>query len=196
MRLCPTQEREAKYEAEQERIRREKEKEMARLRATQERAQDHQAEQVSGLLTRDVLPFCLTTFVVTTPAKWELSWMWWICWGIAALDWHLEPGDVLEQCWDRGKTTVKCFHTSSLREALHSPSSVTAIPLWQDALRAKRSQEAAEREWRRREKEAAQKKAEVEQTLKRNRLEQIAQREHSMAVQVQQDRQEFERILR
>ncbi|KAM7080328.1 cilia- and flagella-associated protein 45 isoform 1-T1 [Ciconia maguari] len=38
-------EREAEFEAEQERIRREKEKETARLRATQERAQDHQAEQ-------------------------------------------------------------------------------------------------------------------------------------------------------
>ncbi|KAM6365092.1 cilia- and flagella-associated protein 45 [Pluvialis apricaria] len=66
----------------------------------------------------------------------------------------------------------------------------------QDALRAKRSQEAAEREWRRKEKEAAQRKAETEQMLKRSRLEQIAQREHSMAVQVQQERHEFERILR
>ncbi|XP_042641616.1 cilia- and flagella-associated protein 45-like isoform X2 [Tyto alba] len=102
--------REAEFEAEQERIRWEKEKETARLRAMQERAQDHQAEQ--------------------------------------------------------------------------------------DALRAKRSQEAAEREWRRKEKEAAQKKAEMEQMLKQSRLEQIAQREHSMAVQAQQDRHEFERILR
>lgn len=81
---------------------------------------------------------------------------------------------------------------SPLREA----SSVTAVPLRQDALRAKRSQEAAEREWRRKEKEAARRKAEVEQMLKQSRLEQIAQREHSMAVQVQQDRHEFERILR
>lgn len=46
-RLCPTQEREAEFEAEQERIRWEKEKETARLRAMQERAQDHQAEKVS-----------------------------------------------------------------------------------------------------------------------------------------------------
>ncbi|NXI59029.1 CFA45 protein, partial [Chloroceryle aenea] len=38
-------EREAEFEAEQERIRGEKEKETARLRAMQERAQDHQAEQ-------------------------------------------------------------------------------------------------------------------------------------------------------
>lgn len=82
------------------------------------------------------------------------------------------------------------------------PSSVTnvsppaPIVLWQDALRAKRSQEAAEREWRRKEKEAARRKAESEQMLKRSRLEQMAQREHGMAVQVQQDRHEFERILR
>ncbi|XP_064899096.1 cilia- and flagella-associated protein 45 isoform X3 [Columba livia] len=66
----------------------------------------------------------------------------------------------------------------------------------QDALRAKRSQEAAEREWRRKEKEAAQRRAETNRLLKQSRMEQIAQREHSMAVQVQQDRDEFERILR
>lgn len=41
------QAREAEYEAEQEKIRREKEKEIARLRALQEKAQDYQAEQVS-----------------------------------------------------------------------------------------------------------------------------------------------------
>uniref|UniRef100_A0A8C6YUH1 Cilia- and flagella-associated protein 45 n=1 Tax=Nothoprocta perdicaria TaxID=30464 RepID=A0A8C6YUH1_NOTPE len=65
-----------------------------------------------------------------------------------------------------------------------------------DALRAKRSQEAAEREWRRKEKEAARKKAETDNMLKQSRLEQIAAREHSVAVQVQQDRDDFERILR
>lgn len=70
------------------------------------------------------------------------------------------------------------------------------VPLRQDALRAKRSQEAAEREWRRKEKEAAQRRAETNRLLKQSRMEQIAQREHSMAVQVQQDRDEFERILR
>ncbi|XP_062453775.1 cilia- and flagella-associated protein 45 isoform X4 [Rhea pennata] len=65
-----------------------------------------------------------------------------------------------------------------------------------DALRAKRSQEAAEREWRRKEKEAARKKAETNDMLKQSRLEQIAAREHGVAVQVQQDRNDFERILR
>nr|XP_023409719.1 cilia- and flagella-associated protein 45 [Loxodonta africana] len=104
------QAREAEFEAEQERIRREKEKEIARLRAMQEKAQDYQAEQ--------------------------------------------------------------------------------------DALRAKRNQEVADREWRRKEKENAQKKIETEAMLKKSRLEQVAFKEHALAVQVQRDRDEFERILR
>ncbi|XP_025029936.1 cilia- and flagella-associated protein 45 [Python bivittatus] len=102
--------REAEFEAEQEKIRREKEMETARLRALQEKAQDHQAEQ--------------------------------------------------------------------------------------DALRAKRNQEAAEREWRRKEKNAMQKKIQTEAMLKQSRLEQVSQKEHSLAVQVQRDRAEFERIVR
>lgn len=46
----PAQAREAEFEAEQEKIRHEKEMETARLRALQEKAQDHQAEQVLLLL--------------------------------------------------------------------------------------------------------------------------------------------------
>ncbi|KAL6092596.1 hypothetical protein STEG23_028830 [Scotinomys teguina] len=102
--------REAKFEAEQERIRREKEREIARLRAMQEKAQDYQAEK--------------------------------------------------------------------------------------DALRAKRNQEVADREWRQKEKEKAQKKMETEEKLRKSRLEQVAFKEHTLAVQVQRDRDEFERILR
>ncbi|KAG8509932.1 Cilia- and flagella-associated protein 45, partial [Galemys pyrenaicus] len=102
--------REAEFEAEQERIRREKEMEITRLRAMQEKAQDFQAEQ--------------------------------------------------------------------------------------DALRAKRNQEVADREWRRKEKENAQKKIETEAKLRKTRLEQVAFKEHTLAVQVQRDRDEFERILR
>ncbi|KAM5202604.1 cilia- and flagella-associated protein 45 isoform 3-T3 [Hipposideros larvatus] len=66
----------------------------------------------------------------------------------------------------------------------------------QDALRAKRNQEVADREWRRKEKENAQRKMEMEAKLRKSRLEQVAFKEHSLAVQVQQDRDEFERILR
>ncbi|XP_012584327.1 PREDICTED: cilia- and flagella-associated protein 45 isoform X1 [Condylura cristata] len=102
--------REAEFEAEQERIRREKEMEITRLRAMQEKVQDFQAEQ--------------------------------------------------------------------------------------DALRAKRNQEVADREWRRKEKENAQKKMETEAKLRESRLEQVAFKEHTLAVQVQRDRDEFERILR
>ncbi|XP_027695906.1 cilia- and flagella-associated protein 45 [Vombatus ursinus] len=66
----------------------------------------------------------------------------------------------------------------------------------QDALRAKRNQEVAEREWRRKEKENALKKAETEAMLRQSRLDQVAFKEHTLAVQVQRDRDEFERILR
>ncbi|XP_041629434.1 cilia- and flagella-associated protein 45 isoform X3 [Vulpes lagopus] len=66
----------------------------------------------------------------------------------------------------------------------------------QDALRAKRNQEVADREWRRKEKENAQKMVETEAKLRKSRLEQVALKEHALAVQVQRDRDEFERILR
>ncbi|XP_045311022.1 cilia- and flagella-associated protein 45 isoform X3 [Leopardus geoffroyi] len=66
----------------------------------------------------------------------------------------------------------------------------------QDALRAKRNQEVADREWRRKEKENAQKKMETEAKLRQSRLEQVALKEHALAVQVQRDRDDFERILR
>ncbi|XP_051003880.1 cilia- and flagella-associated protein 45 [Acomys russatus] len=66
----------------------------------------------------------------------------------------------------------------------------------QDALRAKRNQEVADREWRQKEKENAQKKLDTEEKLRKSRLEQVAFKEHTLAVQVQRDRDEFERILR
>ncbi|KAJ7995468.1 hypothetical protein DPEC_G00244870 [Dallia pectoralis] len=103
-------EREAEYEAEQRRVKREKEKEVARLRALQERDRDHKAEQ--------------------------------------------------------------------------------------DELRAKRNQEAAEREWRKKEKEQLQRKAQVEGRLKAARLEQVTQKEQLMSIEAGRERAEFERVLR
>lgn len=50
----PLQEREAEHEAEQRRAKKEKELEISRLRAQQERAKDHQAEQVR--LRRSAVP--------------------------------------------------------------------------------------------------------------------------------------------
>ncbi|XP_073465720.1 cilia- and flagella-associated protein 45 isoform X1 [Aquarana catesbeiana] len=66
----------------------------------------------------------------------------------------------------------------------------------QDALRAKRNQEAMERSWRQKEKEEALKQAEVNAMLRKARLEQVAQKEHFLAVQAQRNRAEFERVLR
>lgn len=103
-------EREAAFEKEQERIRIQKEKETARLRALQERARDEQADR--------------------------------------------------------------------------------------DALRAKRAQEQAEREWRKKEAEEARKKAETEAMLIDARKNQMQQKEHYLAVQAQRERNEFERVLR
>lgn len=103
-------EREQAFEREQERIRVEKEKETARLRALQERARDEQADR--------------------------------------------------------------------------------------DALRAKRAQEQAEREWRKKEAEETHKKAEVEAMLINARKNQMQQKEHYLAVQAHRERNEFERVLR
>ncbi|XP_055965559.1 cilia- and flagella-associated protein 45 [Sorex fumeus] len=66
----------------------------------------------------------------------------------------------------------------------------------QDALRAKRNQEVADREWRRREKEKAQRRLEAEAQLRQTRLDQMASKERARAVQVHRDRAEFQRILR
>ncbi|KAM4664460.1 cilia- and flagella-associated protein 45 [Discoglossus pictus] len=66
----------------------------------------------------------------------------------------------------------------------------------QDALRAKRNQEAMERAWRQKEKELARKEAETNAMLKQSRLEQITHKEHFLAVQAERDRSEFERVLR
>ncbi|RDD41751.1 Cilia- and flagella-associated protein 45 [Trichoplax sp. H2] len=65
-----------------------------------------------------------------------------------------------------------------------------------DALRAKRNQEEAEREWRRKELEEARKKAEQEDILKRSRTEQITMKQRNFAIQSQRDRAEFDRVVR
>ncbi|XP_072366376.1 cilia- and flagella-associated protein 45 [Scyliorhinus torazame] len=66
----------------------------------------------------------------------------------------------------------------------------------QDALRAKRSQEATEREWRRKELEDERKKAEVTAMLMKSRTDQIRQKQHFLAVQATKERLEFERVLK
>ncbi|KAI9205363.1 coiled-coil domain-containing 19 [Polychytrium aggregatum] len=61
----------------------------------------------------------------------------------------------------------------------------------QDALRAQRAYEAYERDWRRKEKEIAEKHAAQEQELKAERAKQQQAREHAIAVEAQKMREEF-----
>jgi len=65
-----------------------------------------------------------------------------------------------------------------------------------DALRAKRAQEQAEREWRHKEAEEERKKSETEEMLKHARSQQMDQKEHFLAVQAQRERADFERVLK
>ncbi|KAJ3092107.1 Cilia- and flagella-associated protein 45 [Quaeritorhiza haematococci] len=66
----------------------------------------------------------------------------------------------------------------------------------QDALRAQRAYEAYEREWRKKEKELAEKKAAQERELREDRHKQQQAREHAMAVEAYKLRQEFYDNLR
>lgn len=66
----------------------------------------------------------------------------------------------------------------------------------QDALRACRNQEAAEREWRRKEKEQTKKRLEEEERLKAARLQQITHKERMLSIEAGRERAEFERVLR
>lgn len=66
----------------------------------------------------------------------------------------------------------------------------------QDEIRARRNQEAAAREWRRKEKEQAKRKLEVEERLKAARLEQVTHKEHLLSIEAGRERAEFERVLR
>ncbi|XP_051727146.1 cilia- and flagella-associated protein 45 [Ctenopharyngodon idella] len=66
----------------------------------------------------------------------------------------------------------------------------------QDEIRARRNQEAAAREWRRKEKERTMKKLEVEEKLRVARLEQVTHKEHLLSIEAGRERAEFERVLR
>ena len=65
-----------------------------------------------------------------------------------------------------------------------------------DAVRARRAQEQAEREWRRKEAEEIQRQVETEAMLRDARQQQMAQKEHFLAVEAQRERADFERVLR
>ncbi|XP_012273259.1 cilia- and flagella-associated protein 45 [Orussus abietinus] len=64
-----------------------------------------------------------------------------------------------------------------------------------DEINAARVQEEVEREWRRKEKEEALKKAEAQKMLKIAREEQINNKRIMQALEIERDRQEFEKVL-
>ncbi|KAM9853491.1 LOW QUALITY PROTEIN: cilia- and flagella-associated protein 45-like [Aulostomus maculatus] len=66
----------------------------------------------------------------------------------------------------------------------------------QDDLRARRNQEIADREWRRKEKVQALKKAEEEATLRAARLEQVHCKERLLSIEAGREKAEFERVLK
>ncbi|XP_034556857.1 cilia- and flagella-associated protein 45 isoform X2 [Notolabrus celidotus] len=65
----------------------------------------------------------------------------------------------------------------------------------QDEIRIRRNQEATDREWRRKEKELAAKKAQEEAMLKVARFEQVQCKEHFLSVEAAREKAELEQML-
>lgn len=70
------------------------------------------------------------------------------------------------------------------------------VRIWKDELRARRNQESANREWRRKERELAAKKAHEEAMLKAAYLEQVRCKEHLLSIEAGREKAEFERVLK
>ncbi|XP_072309516.1 cilia- and flagella-associated protein 45 [Eucyclogobius newberryi] len=66
----------------------------------------------------------------------------------------------------------------------------------QDEQRARRNQEQIDREWRRKEKEMVEKKAQDQAMLKAARAEQIQSKEHLLSMEAGREKVEFERVLK
>lgn len=67
---------------------------------------------------------------------------------------------------------------------------------YEDEIRARRNQEAATREWRKKEKEEIKRKQEEDERLNAARLEQVTHKEHLLSIEAARERAEFERVLR
>jgi len=72
----------------------------------------------------------------------------------------------------------------------------SSAPVLQDELRARRARAAAERDWRRKQKEKAEKRAADDGQLKQARLQQVVHKEHLLAMEAGRLKAEFERELR
>ncbi|XP_076591735.1 cilia- and flagella-associated protein 45 [Chaetodon auriga] len=87
----------------------------------------------------------------------------------------------------------KELEIASLRTRLEKAKDYKAE---QDELRARRNQESANREWRRKEKELAAKKAQEQAMLKAAYLEQVRCKDHLLSIEAGREKAEFERVLK
>ncbi|NWV95093.1 CFA45 protein, partial [Machaerirhynchus nigripectus] len=118
---------------------------------------------------------------------------------------RLEDERVLEQQWQNAHEAAmeaeqEQLHLEKeelLQELQADPARAQHFPLFgQDALSAKLRQDPVYWEQRWQELKQAQRKAELKQWLRWNRLEQVAQQKLHLAMQVEQDCREFRRVLR
>lgn len=85
---------------------------------------------------------------------------------------------------------MKAFRSPRFGVMLVSPL------IWKDELRARRHQESVNREWRKKEKELAERKVQEEATLRAARLEQVHCKEHFLSMEAGREKAEFERVLK
>ncbi|KAL7748342.1 hypothetical protein RI367_006303 [Sorochytrium milnesiophthora] len=92
---------------------------------------------------------------------------------------------------DKEVQAYKAEREKELARLRAAQKRATDLHAEQDALRAKRAYEAHEREWRRKEKEAAERKLRDEEVLRQERAAQHAAREYAIAVESQKLKNEF-----
>lgn len=65
-----------------------------------------------------------------------------------------------------------------------------------EELRVQRSKEIIDREWRRKQKELAVKKAQDDEKLKTARVEQLRCKQHFQSIKADQEKADYERVLK
>jgi len=108
---------------------------------------------------------------------------------------YLKEKTAREETFDKDKETLRIEREKEIARLLAQQERAKDEQAEKNALRARRNQEEAEREWRRKEKEEAMKKAYMEKSLRDARQTQVENKGHFHAVQAARDRAEFERVL-
>lgn len=108
---------------------------------------------------------------------------------------YLKEKNAREETFENEKEKLRVEKEKEIARLLAHQERAKDEQAEKNALRAKRNQEEAEREWRRKEKEEAAKRAHMEKSLRDARHTQVENKEHFHAVQAARDRAEFERVL-